>query len=70
MPLPYFAFGAGLGIGRDYGTNDESDWWTLRASPLIARFLDGRVEAGLHVQYLRRNQDTFVLGLAAIGLFP
>jgi hypothetical protein len=37
---------------------------------LRSRFQNGRVEAGLHVQYLRRDKQTFVLALAAVDLFP
>ena len=76
MPLPRLAFGAGLGLGLDRlvrnmdRASDTSGWWTLRASPVIVRVLNGRLEAGLHVQYVRTSDRGVVLGLAAIDLFP
>jgi hypothetical protein len=76
MPLPQLAFGAGLGLGVDVAVRnldrptDWSGWGTLRASPIIVRVLDGRVEAGLHVQYVRTSDRGVVLGLAAIDVFP
>jgi hypothetical protein len=76
MPLPQLAFGAGLGLGMDVAIrnhdrgNDTSGWGTLRLSPVILRVLDGRLEAGLHGQYVRTSDRGVFLGLAAIDLFP
>jgi hypothetical protein len=75
MPLPKVAFGVGLGFGTDHlgnlgGDDGSIGWWTLRASPVIARLLNGHVEAGLHLQYVRTSERGVVLGLAAIELFP
>lgn len=76
MPLPRLAFAAGLGVGMDREVrnldrgSDSTGWWTLRASPVIVRLLDGHLEAGLHVQYVGTSDRGVVLGLAAIDLFP
>jgi hypothetical protein len=76
MPLPQLAFGAGLGFGVDLAVRnmergtDASGWGTLRASPVIVRVLDGRIELGLHVQYVRTSDRGVVLGLVGIDLFP
>jgi hypothetical protein len=76
MPVPQLAFAAGLGLGTDIQVKNldregsSAGWWTLRASPVIVRFLAGRLEAGLHVQYVRTSDRGVVLGLAAIDLFP
>jgi hypothetical protein len=76
MPVPKLAFAAGLGVGMDREVrnldrgSDSTGWWTLRASPVIVRLLDGHLEAGLHVQYVGTSDRGVVLGLAAIDLFP
>jgi hypothetical protein len=76
MPVPYLAFGGGLGLGMDRlvrnmdRETDSSSWWTLRASPVIVRGFEGRVEAGFHLQYVRTSDRGVVLGLVAIDLFP
>jgi hypothetical protein len=75
MPLPQVAFAAGLGLGTDHlngllGPDGSNGWWTLRASPVIVRLLEGHVEAGLHLQYVRTSDRGIMLGLAAIDLFP
>ncbi|HEY0476609.1 MAG TPA: hypothetical protein VGD37_03745 [Kofleriaceae bacterium] len=75
MPLPQVAFAAGLGLGTDHlngllGPDGSNGWWTLRASPVIVRLLEGHVEAGLHLQYVRTSDRGVMLGLAAIDLFP
>jgi hypothetical protein len=76
MPLPQLAFGGGLGLGTDREVKNldreggSTSWWTLRASPVIVRVLQGRVEAGLHLQYVRTSERGVMLGLAAIDLFP
>jgi hypothetical protein len=76
MPMPNLAFGGGLGIGLDVLVRNtdrptgSSAWGTVRASPVIVRVLDGRVEAGLHLQYVQTSDRGVFLGLAAIDLFP
>ncbi|MBC7975047.1 MAG: hypothetical protein H7138_08685, partial [Myxococcales bacterium] len=76
MPVPRFAFAAGLGVGLDYASrtldqgSDTSPWGTLRASPIIVRLLRGHVELGVHVQLVRTGDNTVFLGVAAIDLFP
>jgi hypothetical protein len=75
MPMPQLAFGVGLGVGTDREVKnldregDSTVWGTLRASPVIVRVLNGRLEAGLHLQYVRTGDRSVVLGLAAIDLF-
>lgn len=76
MPLPQVAFAAGVGLGIDRQVKNldregsSTGWGTLRASPMIVRLLNGRVEVGLHVQYVRTGERGVVLGLAAIDWFP
>jgi len=75
MPLPQLGFAAGLGVGQDRLVVTDSDgsangWWTLRLSPVILRFADGRVEAGAHLQYVQTSDRGVVLALAGIELFP
>ncbi|MBS1121939.1 MAG: hypothetical protein H6Q90_4167 [Deltaproteobacteria bacterium] len=76
MPLPQFMFGGGLGVGSDREIrnldreNGSQSWWTLRASPVIVRLLQGRIEVGLHLQYVRTSDRGVSLGLAVVDLFP
>ena len=74
MPLPQLGFAAGLGIGQDRfvhdGGSDANGWWTVRLSPVILRFAEGRLEAGAHLQYVRTSDRGVVLVLAGIELFP
>jgi hypothetical protein len=58
MPVAHLGFAVGAGIGQDRIVQDDGldvpsrGWWTLRASPVVARFLQGRAEAGLHIQHV------------------
>jgi hypothetical protein len=70
-----FAAGAGLGQDRDYGDGEAevqtAGWWTVRASPLIVRLLQGHAEAGLHIQYVKRSDGaTAKVFFLAFDLFP
>mgnify|MGYP001602110764 CR=1 FL=1 len=69
-PLQQLAFAAGLGIGIGVDDIDQTGTWTLRASPVILRVLNGRLEVGLHVQIVGSGGDTVALGLAAFDVFP
>ncbi len=75
MPLRRLGFAAGAGVGqdRDYpegGAQIQTQgWWSLRASPVILRLLEGRAEASLNVQYVRTDRGLLIY-LLAIDLFP
>jgi hypothetical protein len=75
MPVPKFAFAAGLGAGVDYLVRDldqateTNKSVALRASPLIVRLAGGHVELGLHLQ-LATAADLAFVGLVAVDVFP
>jgi hypothetical protein len=77
MPVPQFAFAAGVSVGYDYYVetldSSASDWRRragLRASPLIVRLAGGHLELGLHGQLDVNRDGVYVTGLAAIDVFP
>ncbi|MEO8705775.1 MAG: tetratricopeptide repeat protein [Kofleriaceae bacterium] len=79
MPRPQLGFGVGLGGGVDllrrysaekvFLRTDTDAFWTLRASPIIVRFMKGQIEAGLHLQYLHADRGA-TFALVAIDFFP
>ncbi len=75
MPRPQVGFSAGLGGGVDVLARNENrgtdfqGFWTLHASPIIVRVLEGRMEVGLHVEYARADRGVSI-ALLAVDLFP
>ena len=63
LPVPQVAIGGGVGLGADLDVPDQGrpfdvgGWWSLRASPVIARLARGRAEIGLHVQVIRAGDE-------------